>query len=222
MRVRDRHLARPLKGACFPCVALRARSPPGPVPLAACALSMLFPIKCSSLTHVIASYFHAPAARAVAGGSLSWGALALWDTAAEILCPPLRSVPLADAGLKLRVHTRTRALPSMSTHTKAVSLLMPQFHGVHRLIWVFRVCSVLLRARLPQCLCGCQSLGRSLPCPIPRWRRAEWSVLAFAQGQRGGGRDPSSTTGSRYGCLHPLCPQGRPMMNCPVGGRSRM
>lgn len=55
----------------------------------------LFPIKCSS------SYFHAPAAGAVAGGSLSWGALALWDTAAEILCPPLRPVPLANAGLKL-------------------------------------------------------------------------------------------------------------------------
>lgn len=54
MRVLDQHLARSLKGACFPCVALRARSPPGPVPLAACALAMpCFPSNALPLTSML-------------------------------------------------------------------------------------------------------------------------------------------------------------------------
>lgn len=95
---------------------------------------------------------------------------------------------------------------------------MPQFHGV-------RACgSRLHSANLP---CAAQSTAAPVPVwlPVPREEpalshpsvalgllilgRAERSVLAFAQGQHRGGRDPSSTTGSRYGCLHPLCPQDR-------------
>ena len=176
---------------------------------------------------MISSYFQAPAAWAMASGSLSWGRPSLLSgtpvlrSSARPLCPGAsgrRGFEKVHASVGAYVYHRSHQSREFAD-ASAPPRPQARLGFPCRSLWLLspqrRSPLVLLRALLPQCRCDCQSGGGgggtsgrpSVALGLLLLGRAERSALASAQGQQGGGGEPGSTTSSGYGRVHPTSPR---------------
>lgn len=191
---------------------------------------------------MISSYFQAPAAWAVASGSLSWGRPSLVSGTPVLRSSARRLCPGASGrrGFE-KVHASVGAFVYHRSHQSQVRRCLGSTASAGSFgfsvsepvapVSTARIPPVLLRALLPRCRCDCQSGGGgggtsgrpSVALGLLLLGRAERSALASAQGQQGGGGEPGSTTSSGYGRVHPTSPRdGGRDAGCPVGARSRL